>query len=67
MLTSRCRFDVCDDISYQELLVCYIEIQYNILKFNFVRFAALELDQSFINDSSVCSLKCRKDDEICEF
>ena len=50
-------FHVSGGVLYQELLVCYIQIFYVLLKFNFVRVSASVLLQTFIFNSVVCSPK----------
>ena len=53
-------FHVFSDHSYQELLVCYIQIIYIILKFDFVWVSALVVDQTFVFNSGSCWPKCWK-------
>ena len=50
-------FYVFRDLSYQELLVCYIQIIYIILKFDFVWLSASVLDQTFVNNRGDSSPK----------
>ena len=57
-------FYVFSDFSYQELLVCYIQIFYIILKLNFVWVSASELDETLVNNWCASSPKCWKIDEI---
>ena len=59
-------FYVFSDLLYYELLVCYIQIIYIVLKFNFVWVSALVFDQTFVFNSRSCSLKCWQNDEIFE-
>ena len=61
------RFHVFSGLLYSELLVCYIQIIYIVLKFNFVWVSASVLDQSLVNNSCASSSKCWKNDEIFEF
>ena len=60
-------FHVFSDLSYQELLVCYIQIIHIVLKFNFVWVSASVLDQTCINNRGDSSPKCWKNNEIIEF
>ena len=60
-------FYVFNDVSHYELLVCYIQMFYIILKLNFLWVSALELDQTFVLNQSISFPKCWKNDEILEF
>ena len=51
-------------LSYHELLVCYIQIIYIILKFCFVWLSAPVLDQTFVNNRGDSSPKCWKNDDF---
>ena len=51
------RFNVSNNVLYYELLVRYIQSFLNRLKLNFVWISALMLDQTFVNNRSVCPLK----------
>ena len=57
------RFYVFSDVLYYELLVCYIQSSSNMLKLIFVWILALVLDQTFVNNRNVCSLKIMKNEE----
>ena len=46
------------NLLYQELLVCYIKRFYIVLKLNFLRFSALELDQTFVLNWPISFPKC---------
>ena len=59
-------FNVFNDVLYYELLFCYIQSPLNILKLNFVWISASVLDQTFVNNRSVCSPKMMKNEEILE-
>ena len=50
-------FYVFNDVLYHELLICYIQSNYNILKLRCVWVSALVLDQTFINNWCVYLLK----------
>ena len=58
---------VFSDLLYQELLVCYIQIIYIILKFDFVLLLASELDETLVNNPCASSPKYWKIDEVFEF
>ena len=61
------RFYVFNDVSYHESLVCYIESSLNILKLNFLRIPASELDETFLNNPGMDSPKMMKNDEKSRF
>ena len=60
-------FYVFGDLFYCELLVCYIQIIYIILKFDFVWISASVLDEIFVNNSGSCSPKCWKNYKFSNF
>ena len=53
-------FYVFSDILYPELLVCYIQIFYIILKLNFLWVSASVLDETLVFNSWMGSPKCWK-------
>ena len=55
---------VFGNLLYYKLLVCYIQMFYIILKFNFLWVTASELDETFVNNRAASSPKSWKNDEI---
>ena len=53
-------FYVFSDLLYQELLVCYIQMFYIILKLNFLWVSASELDETFVTNWCICPPKIEK-------